>query len=416
MTSLVRRFRSDQRGVSLAVTAVMIMSLLSMIALAFDLGLLRTAKAEAQRAADASALAGASAFLNFVPPATAVQPARNRAYEYALMNEIRNVMIDSAEVTVQVDPNLRRVHVFIRRTAIPMWFARLFGITHAPVAASAMAQASPASRTDCMAPVALPDWWGEPLGGDDLNMNGIPDPNENWQWGNHPGEHYARYFNDAINPPETGFGTLFRNDMVRDQGRLMVIKPQSPPSGANNNNPIDPGPGFFFPIRLPGNADGSTNQGAQDYRNSFTNCRGGPIDVGDTLRMENGNMVGPTRTAIRDLVCLDPNAQWNPTTKQIEGGMGWGTPRLLTITLFDPSMFTQMVGGFHNVIPNNFAEFFIEPIGCTTTPCTVPQSYCQGQGSGGGGQVDVTGRFIQYSQGSGGGNTGTLIMKLQLIQ
>jgi hypothetical protein len=128
-----------------------------------------------------------------------------------------------------------------------------------------------------------------------------------------------------------------------------------------------------------------------------------------------GNMVGPTRQAIHDVVCLDPQAQWNDITKQVEGGMGWSSPRILTITLFDPVLFTTIGGGTHTVIPNNFAEFFVEPIGCTTTPCVVPQNYCQGQG-GGGGQVDVTGRFLQFSQGTGGGQTGSLILWLQLIQ
>ena len=56
--------RRDERGSALVLYTVAMVGMMGMAALAIDLGMLRKARAEAQRAADASALAGASAILH----------------------------------------------------------------------------------------------------------------------------------------------------------------------------------------------------------------------------------------------------------------------------------------------------------------------------------------------------------------
>ena len=53
----------SERGVTLALMAVTVFLMLGMAAIAIDYGMIKSAKAEAQRAMDAAALAGASAFL-----------------------------------------------------------------------------------------------------------------------------------------------------------------------------------------------------------------------------------------------------------------------------------------------------------------------------------------------------------------
>jgi len=394
MRAVFRRFARDERGATLALTAVMLVSLLSVVALAMDLGLLYTARAEAQRAADSAALAGAAEFIYNVPATAAINPATAAAEQYATMNQIRNVAIDTSEVTVQVDAPSRSVHVMIRRAGIPMWFARLFGWSTAPVAASAMARASATGTQHCMAPLALPDWWDDP-DDDDVVVNQMPDPAETWTWGDDPGqESYQPYTNDS--PGETGLGSLFRGP-TRDRGRLMVVKQQTPGGNPNNPNPIELQPGWFHAVRLPNNADGSTNKGANDFRNSFYNCTGGPVAVGDTLDLEQGNMVGPTNKAVDSLIALDPGAQWDNTTQMVT--TGWGSPRILTIMLFSPEQLAQMQGN-HEFQPNNFALFFIE-----------------GRTGGGGSQASITGRFIQYASGTGGpGPAGSLNLRVQLVQ
>ena len=58
MTKHVR----NKRGGVLVLYTVAMVAMMGMAALAIDLGMLRKSRAEAQRAADAAALAGASAF------------------------------------------------------------------------------------------------------------------------------------------------------------------------------------------------------------------------------------------------------------------------------------------------------------------------------------------------------------------
>lgn len=158
MRRILRRLWQDERGVSLAVIALMMTTLLSTLAFSLDLGLLYTARAEAQRAADAAALAGASAFLN--PTAIFVE---ERAVEYATMHTIRGTPIDESEVRSDPDPGASTVTVTITRDAVPLWFAQLFGIGSKSVSASATASAVPANSASCVAPLAFDydTFWGE---------------------------------------------------------------------------------------------------------------------------------------------------------------------------------------------------------------------------------------------------------------
>ena len=55
--------RRGERGVTLVLMAVMLFLALGMSAMVIDYGMIKAAEAEAQRAMDAAALAGASSFL-----------------------------------------------------------------------------------------------------------------------------------------------------------------------------------------------------------------------------------------------------------------------------------------------------------------------------------------------------------------
>src|SRR5215472_19363082 len=93
MSRLWRLLRSEQirreRGATIVVVAVAMSALFGLLALVLDLGMLYVAHEDAQRAADAAALAGASAFLNYAAN-KADAPARQRALEYALRNTFQN--------------------------------------------------------------------------------------------------------------------------------------------------------------------------------------------------------------------------------------------------------------------------------------------------------------------------------------
>jgi hypothetical protein len=156
-------FRRQREGQTLAVVAVMMVALLALLSLGIDMGMAYTARAEAQRVADAAALAGASAFLDFVNPADAVGTARQRAEEYAELNFVRNrrVVAEEPEVLVWVIPDSQKVRVRIERSELPVWFARFLGRDDLTVSARAAAWAAAAGSSDCAAPFSIPDLWDE---------------------------------------------------------------------------------------------------------------------------------------------------------------------------------------------------------------------------------------------------------------
>src|SRR5207244_1942972 len=87
----IRQSLSDERGSVVVMIAVSLFAMLALAALAIDLAYLRDTKAEAQRAADAIALAGASGFRDFPSNNQATSDsARNRALAIARWNKVNN--------------------------------------------------------------------------------------------------------------------------------------------------------------------------------------------------------------------------------------------------------------------------------------------------------------------------------------
>lgn len=389
MRRVLRDLARDERGQSFALMAIMAAGVISLLALGIDYGMLATAHREAQRAAESAALAGAQEFLNILPSTAAAGPARDSAMVYARKNAIRNVLIDSTEVSILVEPSIQKVSVRIERQNVQLWFARLLGRQFATVNAVAAAQAAPAGAASCVAPWAVPDIWGEGGGGDDANGNGLWDLNEQWTYGDDLGDVYNPFGSGGS--PETGYGSGYRNwtgTIVNDYGRSMILKVQDP-----NNAPTS---GFFYPFRI------GVNQGAADYRNAIANCDPQVVPLNTPVPLEMGNMVGPTRQGVDDVVKMDPTAYWDNTTNNLVSPYGFSSPRVKIVPLYDPGYIAQIVGGNHTLTFNNFALIFIEG--------TVKQ-----------GQDEfVIGRFLYFAQGVGGGApggmTGSLVRVLQLVE
>src|SRR6185437_12368443 len=92
--------RRRERGVTLVMMALTLFLALSMSALAVDYGMIKAAKAEAQRAVDAAALAGASAFLIPDPTVDKEPEAISRARDYAKKHTVHSVQVTDAEIGV----------------------------------------------------------------------------------------------------------------------------------------------------------------------------------------------------------------------------------------------------------------------------------------------------------------------------
>ena len=399
------RVAGDERGGILVLVAIGMVSLCGFAALAIDLGMGYTAKIEAQRTADASALAGASAFLEFLA-ADAVDPAEARAYEFALQNEIRNIGVDSSEVTVQVVPDSFKVRVWVQRQTIGTWFARLIGIDQFDVLGVAAAQATEAGSARCLKPIALPDMWYD--ADDDEDGDRLWDEGEEWEFGSSPDDRYVQYQGP---PPEgpadaTGYGSEFRGPS-QDWGRQITLKAPDPQSE------YVPEPGIFLPWRLPIDEDqeacdrGGGGQGGQDsggavYRQNLCSCNDSQVDLGVEYQVEPGNMIGPTFQGISELIDEDPNAVWDPSLGENGGiansafGDGLSSPRVVKIALMDPGEIDAP--GMQTITFNNFALLFIEDMPSNQDP--------------------IIGRFMYYVSGEGdpGPNAGSLVRYLRLVE
>jgi len=405
MSRLWRLLRSEQirreRGATIVVVAVAMSALFGFLALVLDLGMLYVAHEDAQRAADAAALAGASAFLNYAAN-KADAPARQRALEYALRNTFQNRPIDSSEVAITVLPDSLKVGVYIHRDSVHTFFARVLGIRTVPVSAFAAAQASPASAAKCLKPFAVPDLWFDPNG--DKNGNRVPDAGETWVYGDNPGDRYQAYSGPGGSPLETGYGSAFRNAgsmFTNDFGRQITIKFQDP-----NAKNLSPTPGIFFPWQIPtdasqvtGSCKKSGGSGSVYYQN-ICSCNNSSIKLGAPYPILTGDKTGPTAQGISDLIGSDPGAHWDDVAQGVVGssfGDGWmNSPRVVKLAMFAPGQMSK--SGMQTITFNNFALFFIES---QANP-----------------QAPVTGRFVYYAAGTddGGPVTGSLVKTLRLVK
>lgn len=152
----------DERGVAIMYVAMFLMSSLWLVSLAIDMGKLTVTKGELQRAADAAALAGASA----VDPldGTLMQDsARIRAAYFASQNTALQTTSEAVIIDPQTDivfPDANKITVTVHReeaTGNPMTtiFARTLGINSLNLRANATAEAIPVSEPcDKLSPMA----------------------------------------------------------------------------------------------------------------------------------------------------------------------------------------------------------------------------------------------------------------------
>ncbi len=257
-----RAWVSDERGSATVIVALSMTALIALLALGIDLGALFNARSEAQRAADAAALAGASAFLEYQQE-TARSVAVDRATTFATSNDIRGTPIAPEDVTVAVNVDSSTVRAVVRRAGVPTWFARLFGIDAVNVSAEATAWAGAAGAAQCVKPFAIPDMWEETT--DDLNGNRIWDEGERWRYDPESGDRYVPYSGPGGGADETGYGSDWRDGHTdgygrtydRDYGRRITVKTTDPHQTVM--------PSFFLPWVLPLDSNqaecGSTRRG-----------------------------------------------------------------------------------------------------------------------------------------------------------
>ena len=312
-----KRALSGERGVTLVMMALMMFLVLGMSALVVDYGMIKAAKAEAQRAMDAAALAGASAFLIPDPETDYVAIAKERAHEFAHKHAVRTVPITDGEDSVTVDLAEKTVKVDWYRSNLPLWFANVFGSPTMGLRASSTARASQAGTAKCLKPVALPDMWNnannvasgpgkktttEDVNGNhvwdyvDANSNGVLDPGEMEPWTFNAG--------DIYDPTTTGYGTTYRNpygtgytNKTEDYGRQVLVQAFDPKDAAVES---------YFRTW----AENENTRGADSMAAAIRGERCTSGAVGTDYQQGNGAKTSLV-PAWEYLINQDPSASWN---------------------------------------------------------------------------------------------------------
>jgi hypothetical protein len=101
--------------------------------------------------------------------------------------------------------------------------------------------------------------------------------------------------------------------------------------------------------------------GGDQYRENIARCNtanGVGIEQGDSLQLEPGAMIGPTAQGMRDLIALDPDAEWDGSCECVVNSDYGLSPRIILIPLHDPRV--PIDSGRQIVVVAKVAAFFIE--------------------------------------------------------
>jgi hypothetical protein len=297
--------------------------------------MLMTARTQAQNAADAGALSGATAlvfnsYTDRTPTGPAVRGAMSAARGNQVMGQAPNVTPDDVTFPPNGGAN-NRVHVQVYRTAargnpLSMLMGPMFGVNLASVTASATAETASATAATCVLPFAIPDKWIEgnspPWDESDI-YTGAP---------------------DVYRGPYTSNPTGYRP--WNDAGSILTLK------AANGNNIA---PSLFFALALPGNT------GSSDFEWAIPNCNPATIHLNDRMIQEPGNQVGPASHGFLELIAKDPGAYWDG--RKVVSTQN-PSPRVKLVPLFDPEFWWQgkQNGRYADFKATNFLGFFVETV------------------------------------------------------
>jgi Flp pilus assembly protein TadG len=344
----LRRLRDDESGMSYVFIGMGMMAFLSASMLAIDVGMLMTSRNQAQNAADAGALAGATALLfNDYEDRSPASPAVTHAIAAAQANEVmgEDVSVEVADVEFPVDPSgeANRVRVTVHRTGargnpVSTLVARFFGMETADIVATATAEASPANAQSCVKPFTIPDRWIE-------KQTPGWDADDTFDAYSNKGQPLANpdIYIPADQPGYTGYLA------DRDRGQRLMIR-----AGTGNNIT----PSFYFSLAIGGVS------GGDEYRWNIENCNTTLMRWGQPLVQEPGNMVGPTVQGAQALLSKDPGAYWDTSSNTVRGSAFSHSPRVFPIPLYDPAFYDagKRQGRTADLKVANWIGFFLEDI------------------------------------------------------
>jgi hypothetical protein len=325
----MRRTRS-QRGMSIFIVALGLMLLVGIAGLSVDLASLYVARNEAQRAADAAALAGAEEFIGsgytsgLVGQTLAAQEATQHAAVAGNQNLVlgRTPGLDDTGATYSLScpppagssgvcfnfttTNDPQITVVVYEN-MPTYFMKVFGVASVPVSVKATAEtynpaggAGPTTSVQCLKPWLLPNC--------DFDHT-VPST--------------SQYANANCGSAGTSGGVAQSYEyFVNPNNNDAIVNPGLEPTGAIGEElqikPGTPGdaeaPSKFWPVFLPAgtytcpacasnDVANSTSNSAALYRENIECCSTNQIACGETsVQPIGGNMVGPTGQGVQCLI------------------------------------------------------------------------------------------------------------------
>jgi hypothetical protein len=229
---------------------------------------------------------------------TSQEEAIDRAITFAALNDCINDPVYITAANVSF-PEENRARVEATHE-IDLYFARVIGRNTATVHAEAEAEMGPISGTSRVKPWAIPDF-----------------------------------------------------DYVLGDTVLLKSGSSDPPC-ANSS--------FFYCIDFPPLNKGTPITGANEYGENIVMGSDGIIEIGDQLQVEPGNMIGPTRQGIIDVIAMDPDAYWDSGTNTIKDSLfpEFTSPRVCKVPMYDYLLPPEAGRNYVTVI--RLGAFFLEEI------------------------------------------------------
>jgi hypothetical protein len=367
--------------------------ILGFSALAIDYGVLLVARAQAQNAADAGALAAATTLAFDTMADLEFDRAQQSAVAVAStvpvwgqpagveLPEICDLVSSPSDPLVAgLCPMLGEFPPLPARTGIgatvrvnrngnfgsarlPTYFARLFGVNAQDVRAQATAVVVPANTSTCVWPVAIPDFW----------FDNVPDS-----------KYVARQF---LGEPMVTLADVYAGPPTYEDGSFVsgslsptgiVVSTTTPPSDSLVYDPLTltdflaPVAGLWPPAEDATNVAGGRpvavvipRGDGGGFVENLTSCNQVPLHVGDALVLENSVTFTQVVTAASAKSAEDGGANWDAGIRRIRGSCA-GTPtcpaispRLVVLPVFDPDRYDATRDSIPVISIVNFVGFFI---------------------------------------------------------
>jgi hypothetical protein len=354
---------------------------LGFAALSIDIGVLYSARASAQRAADAAALAGAFVFVTRGDLDETTTPKQSdvikeNAIKTAAQNKMLGAPVSIGTGDVFVDLANHRVTVNVNQNQSTI-FARILGENSANIHATAIAEAVVvANATGCLKPIFIPNTALFQATGTTTQCDACTTS---------PKQVLIENVSGTLQV------TTWAKTQIRNGNNQFPLKPQNPTNALR--------PGDFMLIDIPGQNPG-------DLNNAISGCLSEVSVCAETYSILNGDHAGPVKNAIKDLIgCPNADVYLGPGRYQRPDGTVGSTSRaLVTCPVWDVCNAT--IGG------QPFCPAASVPGGTNVSLQIVGFAtvFIEGLTSGSSGTIDCTGndamaRLINVSACGGTGGT-----------